>query len=90
MPVVDTCRAFAQLVADKKISHWAISNHSLAQTQEVLEICDAHGWPRPVMHQPPFSLLKPELQDDLLPFLQEVSIAACPYNVLQGGYLTGK
>jgi hypothetical protein len=30
-------------------------------------ICDKNGWPRPVMHQPPFSLLKPELAEDLLP-----------------------
>jgi aryl-alcohol dehydrogenase-like predicted oxidoreductase len=42
------------------------------------------------MHQPPFSLLKPELATDLLPYCAEQGIAVCPYNVLQGGYLSGK
>ena len=90
VPVEESCGAFAQLVSEGKIKHWAISNHDLAQTQQVLTICDAKGWPRPVMHQPPFSLLKPELAGDLLPYLAQEGIAVCPYNVLQGGYLSGK
>ena len=56
VPMEDSCGAFAQLIREGKVKHWAISNHSLAQTQEVVAICDAKGWPRPVMHQPPFSL----------------------------------
>lgn len=78
VPVEKTCEAFARLISSKKIRHWAISNHSLAQTQEVCRICDDNGWPRPVMHQPPFSLLKPELAADLLPFLASEGIAVAP------------
>ena len=77
VPVEASCGAFAQLVREGKIKHWAISNHSVAQTKEVLAICDAKGWPRPVMHQPPFSLLKPDHARDLLPYsLYSITVLA--------------
>jgi len=42
------------------------------------------------MHQPPFSLLKPDNEQDLLPLLKTEDIAAAVYQPLQGGLLTGK
>jgi L-glyceraldehyde 3-phosphate reductase len=56
----------------------------------VLQSCDEHGWPRPVVHQPSFSLLNRGIEADLLPLCREKGLAVVPYEVLQGGLLTGK
>jgi aryl-alcohol dehydrogenase-like predicted oxidoreductase len=49
-----------------------------------------HGWRRPVAIQPAYSLLKRDIEADLLPLCQKEQIAVLPYQVLQGGHLTGK
>ncbi|MBC8253055.1 MAG: aldo/keto reductase, partial [Ardenticatenia bacterium] len=48
------------------------------------------GWRRPVALQPPYSLLKPDIEEDILPLCQQEGIGVLPYQVLQGGLLTGK
>ena len=42
-------------------------------------ICDAKQWPRPVMLQPPFSLVKTDHVDDgLFALCAKEGIAVCP------------
>jgi L-glyceraldehyde 3-phosphate reductase len=89
-PVADTLSALADEIKLGKIRHYGISNYSADQTTELLRVADANGLPRPVMHQPPFSLLKPDNEQDLLPLLKTENIAAAVYQPLQGGLLTGK
>ena len=52
VPLTESIGAFAQLISEGKIKHWAVSNFDPALLSQVLEVCDAHAWPRPVMHQP--------------------------------------
>jgi aryl-alcohol dehydrogenase-like predicted oxidoreductase len=40
--------------------------------------------------QPPYSLLKRDIEADVLPLCRREQIAVVPYQVLQGGLLTGK
>ena len=56
----------------------------------MLQVCDQGGWPRPVAHQPPYSLLNREIEAELLPLCREENLAVVPYQVLQGGLLSGK
>lgn len=46
--------------------------------------------PRPVAHQPAFSLLNRDIEADLLPLCRAEGIAVVPYRVLEGGVLSGK
>ena len=73
-----------------KIRYYGISNYSADQTVELLNIADKNNLPRPVIHQPAYSLLKPEIEEDLLPLCEKEQIAVAPYQTLQGGLLTGK
>jgi aryl-alcohol dehydrogenase-like predicted oxidoreductase len=43
-----------------------------------------------VVHQPAYSLLKREAEQELLPLCQREQVSVVPYQVLQGGLLTGK
>jgi aryl-alcohol dehydrogenase-like predicted oxidoreductase len=89
-PLTESVEAFDDLVSMGKIRHWALSNFSAQQIEEVLRLCDQNGWRRPVALQPPYSLLKREIEADVLPLCARERIAVVPYQVLQGGLLTGK
>ena len=89
-PLVETLGALADAIRAGKIRHYGVSNYSAAQLSELLALADANRLPRPVIHQPPLSLLKPDLAVDLLPLCAREQIAVAPYQVLQGGLLTGK
>ena len=89
-PLVESLSAMNEAIVSGKVRHYGLSNYSAEQTREVLRAADAHGLPRPVIHQPPFSLLKPQAGQKLLPLLEREGLAAAPYQVLQGGLLAGK
>lgn len=88
--IEESIETMAELIQVGKIRHWGLSNFDAAQTQEVLRVCDEGGWPRPVVHQPPYSLLNRGIEQDLLPLCRREEIGVVPYQVLQGGLLTGK
>lgn len=89
-PIAESIQAMGDLINLGKIRHWAISNFSAQQIEEILQLCDTQGWPRPVALQPAYSLLKRDIENDILPLCQREQLAVVPYQVLQGGLLTGK
>ena len=89
-PIAESVQAFNDLVDAGKVRHWAISNFSAEQIKQLLKTCDENGWRRPMAIQPPYSLLKRDIEAGLLPLCQRENIAVLPYQVLQGGMLTGK
>ena len=89
-PLVDTLKALDKVIKAGKILHYGISNYSAEQTAQLLKTADENGLPRPVIHQPGMSLLNQDVCTDLLPLCEREKIAVAPYQVLQGGLLTGK
>jgi aryl-alcohol dehydrogenase-like predicted oxidoreductase len=89
-PLADIVGTLKELIDAGKIRHYGISNYSAEQTTDLLAVADANRLPRPVIHQPPYSLLCRDVEKDLLPLCQREQIAVVPYQVLQGGLLTGK
>ena len=90
VPLAEIIGALKEQIDNGKIRHYGISNYSTEQMAELLKVADANNLPRPVIHQPPYSLLKPDVEKDLLPLCEKEQIAATPYQILQGGSLTGK
>jgi aryl-alcohol dehydrogenase-like predicted oxidoreductase len=90
IPLAKSVKAFDDLAQAGKIRHWGVSNFSAAQLTDLLKVCAENGWRRPVAIQPAYSLLKREIEKDLLPLCQREQIGVIPYQVLQGGALTGK
>lgn len=89
-PLAESVQAFNDLIEAGKVRYWAISNFSAEQIADLLKVCDENGWRRPVALQPAYSLLKRDIEADVLPLCQREQIAVLPYQVLQGGMLTGK
>jgi L-glyceraldehyde 3-phosphate reductase len=90
MPMAESLAALAEAMRSGKIRHYAVSNYSAQELTRLLEVADSNALPRPVAIQPPLSLLKQEHVSDLLPLCEKAQIAVVPYQVLQGGLLTGK
>ncbi|MDP6779465.1 MAG: aldo/keto reductase, partial [Candidatus Latescibacteria bacterium] len=89
-PIGDSIEAFSDLIQEGKARHWGVSNFDADQVRQVMASCLEGGWPRPAVHQPPYSLINRGIEQDLLPLCREEGIAVVPYQVLQGGLLTGK
>jgi aryl-alcohol dehydrogenase-like predicted oxidoreductase len=89
-PLADILGALNEAIDAGKTRHYGVSNYSAEQLADLLAIADANRLPRPVIHQPAYSLLEREIEQSLLPLCQKEQIAVAPYRVLQGGLLTGK
>jgi len=90
VPAPEIIGAMNEAIGQGKVRHYGVSNYSAEQLGELLKAADQNNLPRPVVHQPPLSLLKRDLEADLLPLCEREGIAVVPYQVLQGGALTGK
>ncbi|MBQ4036931.1 MAG: aldo/keto reductase [Clostridia bacterium] len=73
-----------------KIRAFGVSNYPAEKLAELLCVAEEKGYSRPVICQPPLSLLKQDAAKDILPLCQKEKIAAVPYQIFQGGLLTGK
>ncbi len=77
-------RALESLVQDGKIRYAGASNFSVRQMQTVQAI-------HPIASlQPPYSMLRRGIEDEILPYCGEQQIGVIPYSPLQKGLLTGK
>ena len=82
--------ALADAAKAGKIRYYGVSNYSAPQLQSLLDAAAQNGLPRPVICQPPLSLLKQDALEALLPLCEKEGIAVTPYQIYQGGLLTGK
>jgi aryl-alcohol dehydrogenase-like predicted oxidoreductase len=89
-PIEESLSVMADLVKSGKVRHWGFSNFDAGQIQEMLRLCDANGWPRPVIAQPLYNWLERGNEEGYLPLCRANQIAITPYQPLQGGLLTGK
>lgn len=89
-PMEESIRAFNEIIDAGKVRQWAISNFTAEQIVSLLKICDDNGLRRPVALQPAYSLLKRDIEAEILPLCEREQISIMPYQVLQGGLLTDK
>ena len=76
-------RAMAELKQEGKVRHIGVSNFNVNQMRRIMEIVPISSL------QPPFSLINPGIQNDILPFCQEHNIGVIVYSPMASGLLTG-
>ena len=69
-------------VWQKKLEAW--------QLVETLWISESHGYERFVSVQPPYSMLRRVMEDDLFPVTEHYGLGNLVWSPLEGGWLTGK
>lgn len=90
VPPADIIGALSDAQRAGKIRYYGVSNYSAEQLAALLRAADEAHLPRPVACQPPLSYLKQEALAHLLPLCAAEDIAVIPYQIYQGGLLTGK
>ncbi|KAF5875207.1 putative aldo keto protein [Botrytis fragariae] len=66
-----------------------ISNFSVAQVQELLEVCEKEGYAKPSYYQGQYNALCREAEMQLLPISRQQKISYITHSPLAGGFLTG-
>jgi aryl-alcohol dehydrogenase-like predicted oxidoreductase len=90
VPLAESVAAMNGLIRAGKVRHWGISNFEAQAIREIVALCEAEGWLRPVVNQPAYNWLKRDVEREILPVCRQFQIAVTPYQPLQGGLLTGK
>jgi len=77
-------RTMAELKAEGKVRYIGVSNFNVEQMRRVQAIAPIDSL------QPPYSLVRPEAGDEILPFCRQQSIGVIVYAPMMSGLLTGK
>ncbi|MBB3108423.1 aryl-alcohol dehydrogenase-like predicted oxidoreductase [Paenibacillus phyllosphaerae] len=79
----ETMRAMDKLVQDGKIRHVGMSNYTVEQLERSLTVRHVDSL------QPPYSILRPAVEQQVLPFCQQHGIGVVAYSPLTSGLLSG-
>lgn len=74
----------AKLKDEGKVRYIGVSNFNVQQLQRAQKIAPVTSL------QPPYSLVKPNVENEILPFCKENNIGVIVYSPMQSGLLTGK
>ena len=83
-PIDETMRALEKLIQDGKVRAAGVCNYNLAQMQEAAQTIRLDS------DQVPYSMLKRNIEHDLVPYALENNISIIAYSPMERGLLTGK
>jgi len=89
-PVVESAAAFDRLVTEGKVRAVALSNLAPEVIDEWFRVSRENGFALPVALQPRYSLVAREYEGGLADAARRHDMSVFPYQVLAGGFLTGK
>ena len=83
-PIEETMDAVAQLIQQGKVKYAGVCNYNVEQLSEARKTVPL------VANQVPYSMVKREIEKDVVPYCLENNLAILAYSPLQRGLLTGK
>src|SRR5262245_56911352 len=81
--IEDAWGELTRLRNEGKVAFIGVSNFDVGQLKRISSI------ETPVSLQPPYSMLLPEIEQEILPFCLQNNIGVIPYSPMQSGLLTG-
>jgi len=88
-PIETTLESCNMLWRREKFNHFGVSNFSLDQLKEIVELTEKHGYTPLKYYQGMYNLISRKVEE-IFPLLRENNIEFWAYNPLAGGLLTGK
>lgn len=83
-PIEETMETVAQLIKEGKVRQAGVCNYNVAQMQE------AEKYVKLVSNQVPYSMVKRDIEADVVPYCLENNKSILAYSPLERGLLTGK
>lgn len=90
VPLEETLRALEDLVRAGKVLHLGASNYAAWQIAKGLGISERRGWARFDVIQPMYSLVKRQVESEILPLARAEELGVITYSPVGGGVLSGK
>jgi len=90
VPLEETLRALEDLVRAGKVLHLGASNYAAWQVAKGLGISERRGWARFDVIQPMYSLVKRQVEVEMLPLARAEGLGVITYSPVGGGLLSGK
>ncbi|HEY4075662.1 MAG TPA: aldo/keto reductase [Rhizomicrobium sp.] len=88
--VEETMRALDDLVSQRMIRYVGVSNWEAWKIMKANGIADKRGWARVETMQAYYSIAGRDLEQELVPLMQDQSVGCLVWSPLAGGYLAGK
>jgi voltage-dependent potassium channel beta subunit len=90
-PLAETIRAMDDLIHQGKVLYWGTSEWRGAQISDAVRLCERHGYYRPLVEQPEYSLIyRKPVEKDVAPVAQSLGVGIVVWSPLGSGVLTGK
>ena len=90
LPLEETLRALEAVVQSGKVLYIGASNYAAWQVAKGLGISERRGWARFDVIQPMYSLVKRQVEVEILPLAAAEEIGVMTYSPVGGGLLSGK
>ncbi|MET0590506.1 MAG: aldo/keto reductase [Naasia sp.] len=89
-PVAATLAVMAEALQTRRIRAWGCSNVDVRTLEQILEVADSEGLPRPEWVQNGFNAAMRGDERDLLPLVRSAGLGYTPYSPLAGGVLSDR
>jgi len=89
-PIEETLEALNDLVRQGKVRYVGFSNWPAWKAAKAVGLQEQHGWAKFITAQVYYSLLGRDLENEIVPFVQDAGIGTMIWSPLVAGFLTGK
>lgn len=89
-PLEETMRGLEDVVRSGKVRYIGCSNLAAWQVMKANGIAEYHGWTKFVSTQNYYSIAGRDLENEIVPMVQDQQMAILPWSPLAGGFLSGK
>jgi aryl-alcohol dehydrogenase-like predicted oxidoreductase len=90
LPLEEILRALESVVQSGKALYIGASNYAAWQVAKALGISERHGWSRIDVIQPMYSLVKRQVETEILPMALSENVGVITYSPIGAGALSGK
>jgi len=90
-PIAETARAMSDIIDQGKALYWGTSEWDATDIRAAWEICNRHGWHKPVMEQPEYNLFhRKRVEVEYARLYEDTGLGLTTWSPLASGLLTGK
>lgn len=89
-PLEETMRGLEDVVRSGKVRYIGCSNLAAWQVMKANGISEKNGWTKFVSTQNYYSIAGRDLENEIVPMVQDQQMAILPWSPLAGGFLSGK
>jgi voltage-dependent potassium channel beta subunit len=90
-PIEETARAMSDIITRGKALYWGTSEWAAADIRAAWDLCDRHGWHKPVVEQPQYNLFaRKRVEQEYARLYEDIGLGLTTWSPLASGLLTGK